>query len=119
MKSYVYSQPFTTVTFPMISREPAEIQKFDQFLSTYNLIVWMFSIFVVMTISMTFKLIHYVYQSPYFVKYGYAGRVTHPADFIILPISTLTEPDSIPWFPKHSAGIYNIIIFFLSCFLEV
>ena len=62
-----------------------------------------------MIIALMFKSIHYLYQTKIGIGHNLAGPVTHPLDFIIMTLSTLTEPDPLPWFPKESTGWFERI----------
>lgn len=87
-----------------LSSAPKPILTFDQHLKTFTLNVWLALALTLLLISLTCFLIHFVYDKKIDPKYGLAGPVVHKADFVILVLASITEPDPLPWFPKKSAG---------------
>ena len=100
MRTYSVSISFYKIVF--ISREPDKIERNDYILNTFDLTTWILILVLILIMSLAFKTIHMVYQSIPGQKL--AGPLTHQADYILLVVGTLTEPDSIPWFPRFSAG---------------
>lgn len=92
--------------YDYITRQPAEMLSYDQHFKTFSNNVWFALIATLALLSFIFRVMHWIYDHQISPQYSLAGSVTHPLDFVILTLSSLTEPDPLPWFPRASAGEY-------------
>ncbi len=104
-----FTTPIDKTEVILLSRSPLIIQKYDQHFKTFTPSVWIATLVTLILMSLMLGLTHYVYCSQIDPKWGLAGHVTHKLDFLILSVSSITEPDSLPWFPKASSGL-NIFL---------
>lgn len=98
--------PSEFIDWRFFSREQQPIVRYDQQFRVFNNVIWLIVFFTFIIMAMVLKVVHYLYQVKIGLGHGLAGRVTHPLDFLILTLSSLTEPDPLPWFPKFSTGLY-------------
>lgn len=103
MPLVAFSTTFGKMTYNFITRQPQQVYKFDQILKSFDLDVWIAVILSLVTLSIIFKIIHAVYSNLN-LKNKLVKKVDRQSDFLILTLSSLTEPDGLPWFPKHSGG---------------
>ena len=76
---------------------------------------WLLVIFALLSVSIMSTMSYLTYN-----KLNHNDMMKKPVsylDFLLLPFSTLTEPDPIPWFPKFSSGKATIALWSIFAFL--
>ena len=109
-----FVSPLEVSSYSFITREPSILPNYHSNFTTFELESWLCIILSFLAMSLTFKVIHWVYQNKFDPDLGLVKSVVHEWDFVILTLSTLVEPDPIPWFPKMSTG--KCILGFETCF---
>ena len=87
-----------------VTRFPVPILRYDQQFQCFSITVWLTMFGTLFFLGFTFQSIYKFYEAYFPSEIALRGPLRSKADFLILTLSTLTEPDPLPWFPKYSAG---------------
>ena len=87
-----------------VTRFPRPIIRYDQHFHTFSATVWLVMFGTLILLGFIFQSIYKFYEAYLPGEIDLRGQLNSKMDFIILTLSTLTEPDPLPWFPKYSAG---------------
>lgn len=95
--SLTVSNYYATYQLHYAYRKPIAVIRYDQILLTFSTVTWSLIGFSLLFMSIMFKFFHYVYHQ----QLGFVNPAAN-IDFLILTISSLTEPDPLPWFSRST-----------------
>lgn len=101
---------FYSHDFRFVTRNPVPINNYANVFRPLAPNIWLAFYVLLASFSTLFAIFYAVYGTKAFEGLNFRGTLVWKIDFVILPFSTLFEPDPIKWFPKESAGIFSTYV---------